>query len=84
LALAAQEWGFEPQASFVIGDKACDIELGQRVGAITILVRTGYGAQLAAEHTISPDYVANDVADAAQILEHVLQGERMVVDAAGE
>ncbi|HEY7491841.1 MAG TPA: HAD family hydrolase, partial [Candidatus Tectomicrobia bacterium] len=55
LKLAAQELGFDPQASFVIGDKACDIELGQAVHATTLLVRTGYGAQVVAEAMARPD-----------------------------
>jgi D-glycero-D-manno-heptose 1,7-bisphosphate phosphatase len=35
--------------SIVIGDKHSHIEMGRNVGAITILVKTGYGAQLAAD-----------------------------------
>ena len=72
LELAAQELGFDPQASFLIGDKAIDIELGQRVGATTFLVRTGYGAQVAAENTVIPDYVVDDVWDAAQVIKRLL------------
>ncbi len=45
ISQAAARHGFEPAEAFVIGDKACDIELGQRIGACTLLVRTGYGAQ---------------------------------------
>jgi histidinol-phosphate phosphatase family protein len=65
---AAAELGFDPRASFVIGDKPCDIDLGRRVGAKTILVRTGYGDRLAAERLMSPDFLANDVQDAARIV----------------
>ena len=72
LELAAQELDFDPQACFVIGDKAIDIELGQRVGATTFLVRTGYGAQVAAENTVIPDYVVDDVWDAAQVIKRLL------------
>ena len=72
LELAAKELNFDPQASFVIGDKACDIELGQRVGATTFLVRTGYGAQVAAETMATPDYVVDDVRDAAQVIGRLL------------
>lgn len=72
LELAAQELKFDPQACFVIGDKAIDIELGQRVGAMTFLVRTGYGAHVAVETTITPDYVVDDVWAAAQVIERLL------------
>jgi len=69
---AAGELGFDPRASFVIGDKPCDIDLGRQVGAKTILVRTGYGNRLAAERLMSPDFVANDVRDAARIIGDVM------------
>src|SRR6185503_15969220 len=41
--LAADRLGFNSADSVVIGDKACDIRLGENIGASTILVRTGYG-----------------------------------------
>jgi len=82
--LATQELGFDPRASFMIGDKACDIELGQRVGATTFLVRTGYGTQVAAEGTVTPDYIVDDLRSAVPVIERLLAGdERAVVDAAG-
>ena len=81
--LAAQELDFDPRASFVIGDKVCDIELGQQVGATTFLVRTGYGAQVAAEGIVTPDYVVDDLRDAAQVIRRLLPAdERIVTDAA--
>src|SRR5271165_6194348 len=43
---AAAELGFDVGNAFVIGDKACDIDLGHAVGATTLLVRTGYGTQV--------------------------------------
>lgn len=69
---AAEKYGFNPQDSFVIGDKPCDIELGQRVGAITFLVRTGYGAEVATSQTAAPDYVVDDLLEAAQIIEGLI------------
>jgi D-glycero-D-manno-heptose 1,7-bisphosphate phosphatase len=53
---AAARHGFDPAASIVIGDKACDVELGRAVGARSILVRTGYGAEVA--HTVNASRVA--------------------------
>ena len=70
LERAAQELGFDEKACFVIGDRASDIELGRRVGATALLVRTGYGRQVASCTTITPDYIVDDVWQAA----HVIQG----------
>ena len=66
--LASKELGFDPKDCFVIGDKACDVELGQRVGATTFLVRTGYGTREIANDIINPDYVVDDLWNAAQTI----------------
>lgn len=42
---ACAEWGIDPRASWVVGDKAADVELAMRAGCRAVLVRTGYGAQ---------------------------------------
>jgi phosphoglycolate phosphatase-like HAD superfamily hydrolase len=60
----------------VIGDKPCDIELGQRVGATTFLVHTGYGAQFATDATVNPDYVVDDLWEAALVIQDLLAAER--------
>jgi D-glycero-D-manno-heptose 1,7-bisphosphate phosphatase len=70
--LAAAEHGFDPRLSFVVGDKPCDVELGRNVGATTILVQTGYGRQVAADEQTNPDYLANDVRDAACIIAQLI------------
>ncbi len=70
--LAAKELGFDPKTSFLIGDKPCDLELGRRVGATTFLVRTGYGAQIAAQVEVPPDYVVEDVGEAARMIQRLL------------
>jgi D-glycero-D-manno-heptose 1,7-bisphosphate phosphatase len=75
---AAEELDFDPRQSFVIGDNECDMELGRRVGATTILVRTGYGAKVAAEAEAKPDYIVNDLAEAAQVIERLVAvGDRI-------
>lgn len=54
--------------SFMVGDKQCDIEAGQRVGASTCLVRTGYGVKTELELQklgMQPDYVANNLMQVA-------------------
>jgi D-glycero-D-manno-heptose 1,7-bisphosphate phosphatase len=73
IEVAAADLNFDPRDCFVIGDKPCDIELGQRVGATTFLVRTGYGAQVVSDPMITPDYVVDDLWAAAQIIQQVLE-----------
>jgi len=68
---AANEFGAELSQSFVIGDNVCDIEMGKLVGAKTILVRTGHGAELVSHETIEPDYVVEDLLEAAQVIQHL-------------
>jgi D-glycero-D-manno-heptose 1,7-bisphosphate phosphatase len=65
---AAAALGFDPRQSFVIGDKPCDIELGQAVGATTLLVRSGYGAEVEAQATARPDFMADDLLAAAAVI----------------
>lgn len=72
---AAADLRFRPEACFMIGDKPCDIEVGQRVGATTLLVRTGYGARVEEQNEITPEYIADDLRSAAHIIHR-----RMAVD----
>jgi D-glycero-D-manno-heptose 1,7-bisphosphate phosphatase len=71
---AAAALGFDPRQSFVIGDKPCDIELGQAVGATTVLVRSGYGAEVEAQASARPDFVADDLLDAATVIAAQIAG----------
>lgn len=66
---AATEFRADLVNSIVVGDKACDIELGKQVGAQTILVRTGYGASVAIDGKTCPDYVAKNLIEAAHIIQ---------------
>ena len=66
---AAAEFQIDLAASFLVGDKASDIECGRRAGTHTILVRTGYGAALERDPAfVAPDYVADDVPKAVRWL----------------
>lgn len=42
---AVRDLGVDPTQSWVIGDKWLDVNLGRAVGARSILVRTGWGAE---------------------------------------
>jgi D-glycero-D-manno-heptose 1,7-bisphosphate phosphatase len=71
LLQAAHELGFDPKASVVIGDKASDVELGRRVGAMTLLINNDPSAR-----TEPPaDHVVPDLTAAARLVER-LRGER--------
>lgn len=64
---AARDLGFSPrERCYVIGDRDADIGLGKAVGAATILVRTGSGRETEAAGRVTPDYVAEDLLDAAE------------------
>jgi D-glycero-D-manno-heptose 1,7-bisphosphate phosphatase len=59
---AAAEFDVDMVHSYMIGDKAIDVECGRRAGVKTIQVMTGYGA----EQHCAPDYRARDVAEAIE------------------
>ena len=66
---AAREHSLDLPRSFVVGDRCGDIELAHNAQARSILVRTGYGeGELtwhSAKWTVQPDFVAQDLSDAA-------------------
>ena len=48
---AVRDLGMNPTQSWVVGDKWLDVQLGHAVGAKSILVRTGWGAQQERDRT---------------------------------
>ena len=68
LERAAREAGGSPMESFVVGDKECDIEMGRRAGATTLLVCTGWGQQTVSQGQVQPHCVADDLVEAAQMI----------------
>lgn len=69
LLRAAREHNIDLQRSYMIGDKKSDILAGQRAGCRTILVRTGAGGTGEPELEATPDWIADDLLDAARIIE---------------
>lgn len=65
---AAEDFDFDIRDAVVIGDKPCDIELADRIGATSVLVKTGYGAAYLESGTVRPKFAAEDLADAARLL----------------
>ncbi|MDZ4835340.1 MAG: HAD family hydrolase [Candidatus Melainabacteria bacterium] len=55
--------------SFVVGDKATDVELASNCGAKSILVETGYGKQVQAgeyQWKVTPDYQTDSIVEAVE------------------
>src|SRR5262249_2449744 len=65
---AARQCGGDLTRSFVVGDNACDIEMGERLGATTILVRTGHGARIERNQAVRANYIVEDLAEAARVI----------------
>ena len=70
---AAVEHGFDPARSFVIGDNACDIEMGKACGAATLLVTSGYGERVLGDPSVVPDHVVKDLVEAAEVIRDILR-----------
>lgn len=70
LEQAAVDLGLDLKKSFVVGDRGGDVAMAHRAGCKSVLVRTGFGegelAWHAAKWPHQPDFVARDLADAAQ------------------
>lgn len=81
LERAAADLGFTPSVSFMIGDRASDIELGRRAGATTFLVATGYGMDESGPanpefERPEPDYSVQGLDEAAAIIGGILEERR--------
>ena len=63
LLRAAQEHGLDLARSWMVGDKALDLEAGRRAGCRVALVRTGYGARVDGS---AADLVADNLPDAVE------------------
>ncbi len=77
LERAAHEHALDLGRSFVVGDRLGDMELARNVRARGVFVRTGYGegelAWHAAKWPVQPDFVAEDLAQAADWILRQLQ-----------
>ena len=69
LAQQAQEaFNIDFSSAWMIGDKACDMDLGRAMTARTILVRTGYGRKTEAEALCQPDIICDTLLEAAEYI----------------
>jgi D-glycero-D-manno-heptose 1,7-bisphosphate phosphatase len=66
---AQQRFDLDLSQCYMVGDKLCDIELGVNAGVKPILVKTGYGAEVALDPALKklkPVYVADNLLAAAE------------------
>ena len=77
LRQAAHDLGFVMCRSIIIGDKECDIRLGRNAGATSILVRTGYGAEIEKDaglmRRLRHDAIVDDLGKAAEWIQRLVQ-----------
>jgi D-glycero-D-manno-heptose 1,7-bisphosphate phosphatase len=65
---AAERLGLDPATGFVVGDHAGDMRMGRAIGARTLLVTTGHGAQELEDARPFADHVVADLREAAQVI----------------
>lgn len=64
---ACSEYRIDLDRSFMVGDRAGDIIMGQRMGLKTVLLESGYGLERL-EADIKPDYILRDLRKVADVL----------------
>ena len=70
---AAMDFKLDLSKSFLIGDKTSDIAAGESVGCVTILVKTGKEGKEEGALPVKPEYLAENLYDAALILQSYLE-----------
>ncbi|MBI2578433.1 MAG: HAD family hydrolase [Candidatus Aenigmarchaeota archaeon] len=75
LEQAALDFKLDLKKCFLVGDRTVDILAGRNAGCTTILVRTGE-AGMDGKYEASPDYVCEDIYDAALIISGIMKGEK--------
>lgn len=66
LIKASEELDIDLSSSYVVGDTERDLETAQNAGVTGILVRTGYGKDVAIARTFNAAYIARDILDAVR------------------
>lgn len=73
LLAAEREFNIALTDSYIIGDKFQDVETGKKAGLKTVLVKTGYGAELLQNRNREtacsqsmPDFIAENILDAVR------------------
>ena len=68
LRRAADELEFPLEEAYLIGDHRTDIEAARAAGTRAVLVLSGRGSQLGVDDAPTPDFIANDLRAAAQLV----------------
>lgn len=79
LVAAAWEHDLDLGGSFMVGDKATDVDLAHNAGCVGVLVQTGYGDRVLSgsyQHQTHPDFVASDLAMAATWICQQVKGKK--------
>lgn len=63
---AAAEHGIDNSMSYVVGDKASDMGLAEKIGAKGVMVMTGNGPEEVKKLAGKPDFVARDIGEAVE------------------
>ncbi len=64
---ACKDFAIDMENSYMVGDRASDIQMGQNAGIRTVLLESGYGI-LQPEEAVQPDYILRDLRDFIKIL----------------
>lgn len=64
VAQAVQRFSVDLARSWMVGDKAADLELARNAGLRGVLVQTGYGSAAAADAARLAEFVASDLLEA--------------------
>ncbi|MEM4258734.1 MAG: D-glycero-beta-D-manno-heptose 1,7-bisphosphate 7-phosphatase [Candidatus Thermoplasmatota archaeon] len=63
---AIRENKIDPKKAYMVGDRIMDIQVGKAVGCATILIANDRGIAELKENRVQPEYIAQDLMDAAQ------------------
>ena len=79
LIAAAWEHDLDLSQSFMVGDKATDVDMAHNAGCVGILVQTGFGDRVLSgkyQHSTQPDFTATDLSIAVDwLLQQVAVGK---------
>lgn len=76
LLKAADEHGIDLSSSWMVGDKLVDVEAGVAAGCRSVLVRTGYGAQLSGQLPEGA-FCTDDINRAAELIVSGLTSDQL-------
>lgn len=75
---AARNWNIDLEASYVVGDRATDIEAGERAGCMTVFIDRGYVSEL------RPTTQSATVLDLSEAVRWIAAREEMARTADGQ